>query len=183
MSVLTAAWCLQADPGSCCQWRARWQRARRGAPGAFPAHLAPVTLPSACSRSCPARPHKVLATREGWPATGRPTFRSAAFPGSRAGALRDNGPVTSTIMNSSRRWSRNASSTNLTLRRLDPVRPDLRLVKADLARLPPGEHVEEAAHHPAIRRTQAAGQGTTRTAARRGRHSPTRRASHRRAGD
>jgi hypothetical protein len=69
------------------------------------------------------------------------------------------------------------------LSRLDPVRPDLCLVKADLARLPPGEHVEEAAHHPAVRRTQAAGQGTTRTAARRGRHSPTRRASHHRAGD
>jgi hypothetical protein len=37
-----------------------------------------------------------------------------------------------------------------------PVWPDLRLVKADLARLPPGEHVEEAAQRPAVRRMQTA---------------------------
>jgi hypothetical protein len=73
----------------------------------------PGNAPERLQQVPPGSPHKVLATRGG-SASHRPhAFRSAALPGSQAGALRDNGSVTSTIMNSSRRWSRNASSTEL----------------------------------------------------------------------
>ena len=72
----------------------------------------PVTLPSACSRSVPARRTRPWPPGEGWPATSRRAPRSAAVPGSRAGVLGGNGPLTSTAMSSSRPWKRSATSAN-----------------------------------------------------------------------
>ena len=165
----------------------------------------PATLPSACSRSVPTRRRRPLTAGAGLSSHRPPCTLLCCGPGAPglAGWRAARGwPGDLDDHEFPRAVEAQRHLGEPELSRLDPVRADLRLVKADLPGLPPGDHVEKPLSVPpfaARRRSKisTAHSGTSASAsvltAGAGNHSarssppksisPRRRASHRPASD